>query len=144
MSQLFEKLSGTVRDHSLSKSVANDILLLVNASMRGRRWRRKENDLAFSSVLNFGNPAEIYFGDGTTSLHSISVAIHNTIVMFEPRLVPSSIKIIATLEEPGYDSSRPNTEWPIVFIDGVLTPTGENFRLRLRINIFDGHASADF
>jgi predicted component of type VI protein secretion system len=142
--QLFEKLSGAVREHSLSKNVANDILLLINASIRGGGWQGKKDDLAFSSVLNFGNPPLACFGNGIVSPRSLASTIHKSIVMFESRLVPSSIKVMVTLEEHGYDSSRPNIQWPVVLVNGVLAPTGENFRFRMRIDIVDGHASADF
>jgi predicted component of type VI protein secretion system len=124
--------------------VSNDILLLVNAAIRGGRWPGRKDDPAFSSVLNFGNPPLASFNDNSTSLRSLALAIHKAIAMFESRLIPASIKVMTALEERGYDSARPNIQWPVVLVNGVLAPTGENFRLRMRIDVLNGHASADY
>lgn len=143
MSQSFAKFFGPVNESSLPRSVANDVLSLINASIRGGRWRGEKGSHAFSSVANFGNPPLACLGAGQTDLRSIAVAVKDVILVFEPRLLPSSLSVVAGTEDERFDSARPNAQWPVLSIEGVLVETNEPFRLRMRIDLAHGHVCAD-
>lgn len=143
MPQLFSKLSAEGGAGTLASGVANDILALMNASLRAGRWEGTRNSPAFSSVLNFGNAPLGCFGDGKADLKSLANSIKTAILMFESRLIPSSVKVLAMVEQGMFDGSRSKFQWPVFCVEGVLAANNEPFVFRMRIGVLHGHACAD-
>jgi predicted component of type VI protein secretion system len=143
MSQTFGKFTGNTDERTLGVNVSDDILRLINASMRGGRWHDDKHSPSMSSVMNYGHSPLAVFGDGVVDIKSLALAIKNILVIFEPRLEPSSLSILAMIEDRKFNSAKPHTQWPVFVIEGILKETGDPFRMRLQIDVTYGHASVD-
>lgn len=143
MSQTFGKFTGNTDSKTLGKSVADDILRLINASIRGGRWNDEKHSPSVSSVMNYGNSPLADFSEGVVDLKALANSIKKTLIMFESRLVASSLRILTIVEDRKFNSSKPNAQWPLFVIEGVLKETGDPFQLRMQIDVTYGHACAD-
>lgn len=143
MPQVFAKLSGQVREEDLPTSVAQDVLALINASIRGRQMQELRGTPAFSSVLNFGNAPLARFGAGYIDLQFLANSVRATILMFEPRVIARSLVVTALIDEGRSLSFRPPSQWPLFCIDGALVRGDRPLRLRMRIDVAHGHACMD-
>lgn len=143
MSQTFGKFTGEIDDRTLGINVSNDILRLINASIRGGRWHDEKHSPSVSSVMNYGHSPLAIFGNGVIDIRALVQAIKNMLVVFEPRLEASSLSILATLEDRKFSSSKPHAQWPVFVIEGILKETSDPFRMRVQIDVTYGHASVD-
>lgn len=143
MPQVFDRLSGHVRAEDLPTSVANDIVALINASIRGGQLPQVRGTPAFDSVLNFGNAPLARFGAGYIDLQSLANSVKATILMFESRVVSRSLVVTAVIEEGWSSRFRPPSQWPVFCIDGALVSGDRPLRLRMRIDVAHGHACLD-
>jgi predicted component of type VI protein secretion system len=143
MSQTFGKFTANTDGRTLEKNVADDVLRLINSSIRGGRWRDDQRSPSFSSVMNYGNSPLAVFDNGVVDLRALTHSIKNILIMFETRIEASSLNILATTEDRQFNSTKSNIQWPVFIIRGTLRETGGPFYLRMRIDITYGHASTD-
>jgi type VI secretion system protein ImpF len=98
MPVLFNKLSTQSSKINLRRVIAQDILSLLNSSVRGAKLELTGKSWVKSSVLNFGNPPWVALGNSGIDPFQIAMDIQSTIAKFESRLAPATVKVIARLE----------------------------------------------
>ena len=141
--QLLTKLSANASPAALGAGIARDILDMLNASIRGGRWQGRTDAPAFASVLNFGRPPLAAFGAGSIDLNALSDAIYRLVSTAEPRLIPSTLSVHASLERNLRDASRVSSQWPLFEVRARTKGSGLDFQMRFRIDVTHGHAVAE-
>jgi type VI secretion system protein ImpF len=95
---LLNKLSTQRAKINLRRVIAQDILSLLNSSVRSAKVDMPEKSWVMSSVLNYGNPPWVALGSSRIDPYQMAMDIQSTVSKFEPRLVPASVKVITRLE----------------------------------------------
>jgi type VI secretion system protein ImpF len=95
---LFNKLSAQSAKISLRRVIAQDILSLLNSSVRSSKLELTGKTWVMSSVLNFGNPPWVALGSSRIDPFQMALDIQSTVSKFEPRLVPATVKVTTRLE----------------------------------------------
>jgi type VI secretion system protein ImpF len=95
---LLNKLSTQRAKINLRRVIAQDILSLLNSTVRSAKVDMPEKSWVMSSVLNYGNPPWVALGSSRIDPYQMAIDIQSTVSKFEPRLVPSSVKVITRLE----------------------------------------------
>jgi type VI secretion system protein ImpF len=132
--QLYEKLSRQVGNASMTESVANNLVDLMNCAIRGSRVDVREDSLAAASVLNYGIPP--LSSTGSNSIDPMRVAAHLRKVVrdFEPRVDFYTTCVIARTDT--YSASR-----GVLYFDVATTARtdGSVIELCLAFDYLRGH-----
>ncbi|WP_211470851.1 GPW/gp25 family protein [Collimonas humicola] len=132
MPQLFSKLSMRAST-TLSDSIANDIVSLMNGAIRSARLRLSNGSLVAESVLNYGNPPLAVFG--TSRIDPIRIAFHmrESLLLFEPRLDSSNLSVV---HRPETDRGAAQTVY--FDISAVSRADGAPLKFRLALDYLSG------
>lgn len=126
---LFNKLSTHRGEINLRRVIAQDILSLLNGAIRSAKMDLPGKVWVVSSVINYGNPPWVALGSSRIDPYQMAIDIQSTVSKFEPRLVPSTVKVVTRLE--AVRSSRNSLNFDI---QGQHQGQSEIFKMRLALD----------
>jgi type VI secretion system protein ImpF len=124
----------------LRRGVLRDMEWLLNSSCRFTPEEAAEYPLAAASVVNFGIPDLCGLTASSVDPKQIERMVHNTILMFEPRVMRRSVEVNAVARP---DDMGPNAVAFVIRGQLWAQPMPEPLYLKTDVDLETGHCSVE-